>query len=115
MVNVAKNGLLESRQPNIKYNQKDCSFCILDETDACSRGAGRAIDDTICDDFLEDMSIAEFAIMELEQVREEIEKELTEYENYPSQDGMVFTVIHACKRHIEIIDKRIAEIGRELE
>ena len=31
-----------------------CSDCILDLTDACSRGAGRAVDDEICEDFLTD-------------------------------------------------------------
>lgn len=31
----------------------DCSDCIKDGTDACTRGAGRAVDDEICVDFLE--------------------------------------------------------------
>ena len=31
----------------------DCSDCIKDGTDACTRGAGRAVDDEICEDFLE--------------------------------------------------------------
>lgn len=30
----------------------NCTDCILDGTDACSRGAGRAVDDEICEDFL---------------------------------------------------------------
>ena len=29
-----------------------CTDCILDETDACVRGAGRAVDDVPCDFFL---------------------------------------------------------------
>lgn len=29
-----------------------CVSCILDGTDACARGAGRAVDDEICDKFL---------------------------------------------------------------
>ena len=29
----------------------NCTDCILDGTDACSRGAGRAIDDKPCKDF----------------------------------------------------------------
>lgn len=29
-----------------------CTDCILDGTDACVRGAGRAVDDEICDFFL---------------------------------------------------------------
>ena len=29
-----------------------CDDCILDLTDACSRGAGRAVDDEICEDFI---------------------------------------------------------------
>lgn len=33
--------------------KKDCTDCILDGTDACTRGAGRAVDDEICDDFIE--------------------------------------------------------------
>ena len=33
--------------------KKDCTDCILDGTDACTRGAGRAVDNEICDDFLE--------------------------------------------------------------
>ena len=31
----------------------DCSDCIKDGTDACTRGAGRAVDDEICVDFME--------------------------------------------------------------
>ncbi|MBO7733864.1 MAG: hypothetical protein J6S67_14975 [Methanobrevibacter sp.] len=31
----------------------NCTDCIKDGTDACPRGAGRAVDDEICDDFLE--------------------------------------------------------------
>lgn len=30
----------------------NCADCILDGTDACSRGAGRAVDDEICERFL---------------------------------------------------------------
>ena len=33
---------------------KNCTDCILDLTDACPRGAGRAVDDSICSDFFED-------------------------------------------------------------
>ena len=29
-----------------------CSTCILDNTDACTRGAGRAIDDEACEEYL---------------------------------------------------------------
>lgn len=31
-----------------------CTDCILDTTDACPRGAGRAIDDEICEKFMEE-------------------------------------------------------------
>lgn len=31
--------------------EANCTDCILDGTDACSRGAGRAVDDEICEDF----------------------------------------------------------------
>lgn len=31
---------------------KTCSDCIIDKTDACPRGAGRAVDDEICEEFL---------------------------------------------------------------
>lgn len=52
----------ESLIVDIKYNllyegrsqAKSCADCILDGTDACPRGAGRATVDDICDDFLED-------------------------------------------------------------
>ena len=30
----------------------NCTDCILDGTDACPRGAGRAVDDEICEDFI---------------------------------------------------------------
>ena len=33
---------------------KNCKECILDLTDACSRGAGRAVNDKVCEDFAED-------------------------------------------------------------
>ena len=29
-----------------------CGDCILDGTDACTRGAGRAVDDEPCEDFI---------------------------------------------------------------
>lgn len=29
-----------------------CTNCLLDGTDACSRGAGRAVDDRVCEDFI---------------------------------------------------------------
>ena len=35
-----------------KDGEKSCADCILDGTDACSRGAGRAVDDEICEDFV---------------------------------------------------------------
>ena len=35
-----------------KFEKKNCTDCILDGTDACSKGAGRAVDDEICKDFL---------------------------------------------------------------
>lgn len=31
-----------------------CEHCILDGTDACSRGAGRAVDDEACEDYIDD-------------------------------------------------------------
>lgn len=31
---------------------KDCTDCILDGTDACPRGAGRAVDAEVCEDFI---------------------------------------------------------------
>lgn len=31
-----------------------CMDCILDGTDACSRGAGQAVDDEACEDYIED-------------------------------------------------------------
>ena len=30
----------------------NCTTCILDGTDACSRGAGRAVDGRVCEDFV---------------------------------------------------------------
>lgn len=30
----------------------NCGDCILDGTDACSRGAGRAVNDEPCEDFI---------------------------------------------------------------
>lgn len=37
-----------------KFVPKDANYsdCILDNTDACSRGAGRAVDDEVCEDFV---------------------------------------------------------------
>ena len=34
-----------------------CADCVLDNTDACSRGAGRAVDDEPCEDFLAEGSV----------------------------------------------------------
>ena len=33
---------------------KTCDNCIIDGTDACTRGAGRAVNDNICENFLEE-------------------------------------------------------------
>lgn len=39
------------------YKEKlNCTDCIIDGTDACSRGAGRAVDDEICGDFMSSRS-----------------------------------------------------------
>ena len=38
-----------------------CDDCILDKTDACPRGTGRAVDDEICENFMRE---------EVEQVKE---------------------------------------------
>ena len=35
-------------------NSPTCNDCILDRTDACSRGGGRAVDDEICESFLKE-------------------------------------------------------------
>lgn len=32
--------------------KRTCANCLLDGTDACSRGAGRAVDDSVCEDFI---------------------------------------------------------------
>lgn len=32
----------------------NCMHCILDGTDACLRGAGRAVDDEACEDYIEE-------------------------------------------------------------
>lgn len=80
-----------------KLSERDLHFRYLD---GCADGLNEARKDTI---------------RELEKVKAEIEKEMNTYENYPSQDGMVFTVIHACKRHIEIIDKKICKLKGEQE
>lgn len=36
-----------------------CSTCILDNTDACTRGAERAVDDEACEDYLASLTGAE--------------------------------------------------------
>jgi len=36
-----------------KNRKFDCADCVLDETDACPRGAGRAVDSEVCEDFIE--------------------------------------------------------------
>lgn len=38
--------------PTIIEADKDCTDCILDGTDACPRGAGRAVDAEVCEDFI---------------------------------------------------------------
>ena len=35
-----------------EWLEKRCYDCILDGTDACKRGAGRAVDDEICENFM---------------------------------------------------------------
>ena len=51
-MNIAKNSLLEPRKKRLEFEERDCSYCILDGTDACPRGAGRAVNDTACESFL---------------------------------------------------------------
>lgn len=49
-------GYFENFCPNcgtkMSESQTSCSTCILDYTDACTRGAGRAVDDEACEDYL---------------------------------------------------------------
>lgn len=45
---------IESLVPLLKNKGRkfDCTDCVLDGTDACPRGAGRAVDSEVCEDFL---------------------------------------------------------------
>ena len=48
-------GYFENYCPNCgakMASPTSCSTCILDRTDACTRGAGRAVDDEACEDYL---------------------------------------------------------------
>ena len=38
---------------------KNCTNCILDGTDACPRGAGRAVDDEICEEFIGEKEVGD--------------------------------------------------------
>lgn len=42
--------LLKNLKP---LKKQECSDCVLDKTDAYPRGAGRTVNDKICEDFLE--------------------------------------------------------------
>lgn len=46
--------LIQEHHLYFKEDEKEqsCTSCILDGTDACTRGAGRAVDDSICKDFI---------------------------------------------------------------
>lgn len=44
--------MLEQLKGGKDTNVTTCTDCILDGTDACSRGAGRAVDDEICENFM---------------------------------------------------------------
>ena len=48
-----------SENPNKSEIPTSCSTCILDNTDACTRGAGRAVDDEACEDYLASPTVAE--------------------------------------------------------
>lgn len=43
---------LPSVTPTCSEKPNNCTACILDGTDACSRGAGRAVDGRVCEDFV---------------------------------------------------------------
>ena len=43
---------LEQLKGGKDTNVPTCTDCILDGTDACNRGAGRAVDDEICERFM---------------------------------------------------------------
>lgn len=49
-------GYFENFCPNCGAKMSEiptsCSTCILDNTDACTRGAGRVVDDEACEDYL---------------------------------------------------------------
>ena len=50
---------LPSVTPTCSGKPNNCTACILDGTDACSRGAGRAVDGRVCDDFVGESEDAE--------------------------------------------------------
>lgn len=37
-----------------EFKAVDCTECVLDGTDACPRGAGRAVDSEVCEEFLKE-------------------------------------------------------------
>lgn len=47
--------------PKMSEIPTSCSTCILDNTDACTRGAGRAVDDEACEDYLASPTGAEWS------------------------------------------------------
>ena len=58
---------------------KTCENCILNNTDACSRGAGRAIDDTPCKDFVSEIEVEittteESDLEKIKDIAEELRK-----------------------------------------
>lgn len=49
----------------------------------------------------------------LDKIRDEIEAEMNDLYRQPSIDQRTLTIIHACQRHIAIIDKYESEVTHE--
>ena len=105
--------------------KSNCTQCLFDNTDVCSRGAGRAVNDKICEDFLRECkkcpeydtingncplyckfirdNLSEAIIFELEEIKAEI---------LPKDNDNFWREADA-KPYIKVIDKHISELKGE--
>ena len=92
--------------------KRTCSDCIIDGTDACSRGAGRAIDDELCQDFIPEQTgpdlisrgdlIKHLSDWALSQSPDNEPNEAREYTAYNMQ-SMIYRTIQECIQAVQEI------------
>ena len=112
-------------------NKNTCTDCLLDDTDVCSKGADRTVDNKICKDFIRlctqcpeydtingncplyckfiRETLQECLITELEQIKEE----MSEYKEF--QDGHFIDAAQMKYALMYVVDTHLYDLRGDLD